>query len=423
MTEACHLLTESRISSVTADSISRQEIHEALGDLYDGVALARGALASRLVASVPGASSATCSQEVRALLLDAIDQMRPSRPSAFRSSASRSYQVMIMRFVEGLTMAEIAEELCISERQAYRDLWHAEEDLADLLNELPVDTVRRQSGLTHSEPSPLQKELAGISEQAAPIEVLSLLEAVVETVISLANRLGIEIAYPSSCSAISAYGRPTLLRQTLVQVLSAALRNAADQRVSLSTAAVVERVTISVSFRAREEMDARTTLASLEPLIRAQHIALGTETTREGLSCISITLSRRRHHTVLVLEDNPSAVGLYSRYLDGSEEWELVASDDPTRAFEVARDMSPAVIVLDILMPVLDGWQVLQHLRTQPETHLIPVLVCSVFDEQDLALALGATAYLKKPFSRSQFLSSLHDCLVRKRTWVAPSSG
>ena len=64
-------------------------------------------------------------------------------------------------------------------------------------------------------------------------------------------------------------------------------------------------------------------------------------------------------------------------------------------------------IILDIMLPGVDGWQILQKCKTHPETADIPVLICSVLDMQDVALSLGADAYIKKPPSREEFLSTL----------------
>lgn len=74
---------------------------------------------------------------------------------------------------------------------------------------------------------------------------------------------------------------------------------------------------------------------------------------------------------------------------------------------EAALKYKPDVIILDLLLPNLSGWEVLAQLTANPATEHIPVLVVSVVDERSQALALGASEYLLKPISRQQLHSAL----------------
>jgi CheY-like chemotaxis protein len=65
------------------------------------------------------------------------------------------------------------------------------------------------------------------------------------------------------------------------------------------------------------------------------------------------------------------------------------------------------VITLDVMMPNLDGWQVLRGLTSNPATARIPVAICSVLKEPELAFSLGARAYLKKPVDRMELVATL----------------
>jgi signal transduction histidine kinase/DNA-binding response OmpR family regulator len=76
-------------------------------------------------------------------------------------------------------------------------------------------------------------------------------------------------------------------------------------------------------------------------------------------------------------------------------------------ALEIARSAHPAAIVLDLVLPVRDGWEVLKELKASAETSDIPVLICSIVPDQDLGLALGADEYFLKPLDRRRFLDRL----------------
>ena len=73
--------------------------------------------------------------------------------------------------------------------------------------------------------------------------------------------------------------------------------------------------------------------------------------------------------------------------------------------------MQPDVIILDILLPDASGWDILQALKMEAKTKDIPVMVVSVIDEREKAMAAGATACLLKPIKRSE----LYDVL---RPWL-----
>jgi len=62
---------------------------------------------------------------------------------------------------------------------------------------------------------------------------------------------------------------------------------------------------------------------------------------------------------------------------------------------------------LDVMLPGIDGWELLGQLREHPQTSCIPVVVCTILPQEPLALALGAAAFLRKPVSREALLSAL----------------
>jgi CheY-like chemotaxis protein len=69
--------------------------------------------------------------------------------------------------------------------------------------------------------------------------------------------------------------------------------------------------------------------------------------------------------------------------------------------------LKPAAILLDVMMPAMDGWEVLQALQTNPQTGTVPVIICSVFNDPDLAYSLGADRFLAKPINRDDVLDAL----------------
>jgi signal transduction histidine kinase/CheY-like chemotaxis protein len=109
---------------------------------------------------------------------------------------------------------------------------------------------------------------------------------------------------------------------------------------------------------------------------------------------------------VLVIEDDPSAVRLLRTYLEGDGYRVSVATDGETGVAAALRDR-PQAIVLDLLLPGIDGWEVLRRLKADARVRDIPVVVVSVVDERGLTLSLGAVDYFLKPVERDALLQRL----------------
>jgi signal transduction histidine kinase/CheY-like chemotaxis protein len=118
---------------------------------------------------------------------------------------------------------------------------------------------------------------------------------------------------------------------------------------------------------------------------------------------------------ILVVEDNAAAIELMTRNLDRGGFRTAVARSG-TEAIAAARRLRPLAITLDILLPELDGWEVLTRLKHDPITSSIPVVVVSVVDNPELGMALGAIDYFVKPIDGAAFLKSLSRFNFRRAT-------
>src|SRR5262249_289741 len=76
----------------------------------------------------------------------------------------------------------------------------------------------------------------------------------------------------------------------------------------------------------------------------------------------------------------------------------------------LARQTRPHAITLDIMMPHMDGWSVLQLLKNDPELRSIPVFIVSIMENKALGFSLGVTDYIVKPFERNDLLRKLKAC-------------
>lgn len=109
---------------------------------------------------------------------------------------------------------------------------------------------------------------------------------------------------------------------------------------------------------------------------------------------------------VLVVEDDSQAAELLTLYLE-SAECSVEVARDGEEGFSKARQLHPALITLDLLLPKVDGWDLLVRLKGDRETREIPVVIVSIVDQPGKGFALGAADYLLKPVGREDLLHAL----------------
>jgi signal transduction histidine kinase/ActR/RegA family two-component response regulator len=118
------------------------------------------------------------------------------------------------------------------------------------------------------------------------------------------------------------------------------------------------------------------------------------------------TASEHPRSTVLVIEDDPGAVRLLRTYLEG-EGYTVEVATDGEAGIAAARANPPGAIILDVLLPGIDGWEVLRRLKVDPALRDVPVMVATVVDERTVAMNLGAVDYFVKPVRREALLARL----------------
>ncbi len=109
---------------------------------------------------------------------------------------------------------------------------------------------------------------------------------------------------------------------------------------------------------------------------------------------------------VLVIDDDPAARDLMHRFLS-KEGFRPETAGGGEEGLRLARSLHPVAITLDVMMPGMDGWTVLQQLKADPDTQDIPVIMLTMVDDKNIGFALGATDYLTKPIDRGRLAALL----------------
>ena len=104
---------------------------------------------------------------------------------------------------------------------------------------------------------------------------------------------------------------------------------------------------------------------------------------------------------VLVIDDDPASRELVQRHLARAG-YRTHGAAGGASGLQLARELKPAAITLDVLMPDMDGWAVLSALKADPALADIPVIMATILDEKPLSLALGASDYITKPIDRDR---------------------
>ncbi|NLF51089.1 MAG: response regulator transcription factor [Leptolinea sp.] len=124
---------------------------------------------------------------------------------------------------------------------------------------------------------------------------------------------------------------------------------------------------------------------------------------------------------ILVVDDEPKIVKLTRDYLE-KDGFRVISAGDGVDALAKARREKPDLVVLDLMMPAMDGWEVCRTLRRESGIPIIMLTARSEESDQVVGLELGADDYITKPFSPRTLVARVRAVLRRARGLVAPPS-
>ncbi|MBI2941314.1 MAG: response regulator [Chloroflexi bacterium] len=405
------------------EDLSRQT-QETLTHLHNPAYLSAHPLAALLGGEHPLAGDA-----LRRLLLEMIEQLKPAQSAPTALADWRRYRHIVLRYVEGHSMASVARELAVSHRQASRDHQQAIDALAMLVKvrcSIPrLGVAARPAGLpdlagARAEPETEAMEPAGAGESST-----SLAEVVAGVLATLGKLLPdrqsrVELSVADTLPPVAV--APALLRQALLHLLIYATEAARGGEVSFAAADAAPGVTIRIGVgspggeplsrhpHSAEPVELRELVEGARQLIVDQG---GTVEVGDGIKrprLVTVVLPAVERRKVLVVDDNPDVVMLFRRYLRGKP-YRLIQATSGAGALRLAGELRPDVIILDVLIPSEDGWDILHKLRAAPGLADTPVVVCSVLPERALARSLRVAEFLPKPVTCPALLAALERCV------------
>jgi signal transduction histidine kinase/DNA-binding response OmpR family regulator len=121
---------------------------------------------------------------------------------------------------------------------------------------------------------------------------------------------------------------------------------------------------------------------------------------------------RSKSSTILIIDDDPMACEIQQRHLS-KHDYNVICVKSGEEGIKRINELSPDVILLDVMLTDMSGWQVLTYVKSQSHLVHIPVIMLTMINEKNTAYSLGATAYLTKPIDREELTATVNKCVRR----------
>jgi CheY-like chemotaxis protein len=409
-----------------------RHVHRALHHLYDPVELRLSPLASLL-----GITRGDVPTTLRKVLLDGIAALKPGPRLPSDSNAWRVYQVLCYRFEEQSSQEEVSAQMAVSPRQVRRLEFTA---IRALTSHLAAEygLSRRPAQPTdqdiEADPTPLDQpadaqELDWLRKSYLheTAEVRQLVESALKTSESILKSAHVEVKDNVPAGLPPIVGQAITLRQALLNLILGAVRSSApNTRLTISIIAQSQRNQIWIDLIATGTAnadDSNLPASEINDLLdvarKLAELSSGSlmliPPGDEKIFAARLVLSSAEQVRILFVDDNEDSLRLFERYLQGTR-FHFTGSRDPHHTLELAEECGAKIIVLDIMLPSIDGWELLGRIRTHPHLGGVPVVISTILPQESLAQSLGAAGFLRKPVSREALLEMLNRILETSAT-------
>jgi len=400
-------------------------LRDALTHLYDPDGLRYSPL-TEILGLTPGVD---VPMTLRQVLSEAVASLQPESDTPPGSSVWRAHDVLTYRYIHQLAQKDVARQMAVSVRHLRRmqtralrtlatRLWtqcHLDQRVAG-----PEPEVADAKAIPSDVPT-VDDELAWVRDlpagQLSPLAPI-VVEAV-ELARSLASQHGVSL-HESLADELSFVDvHPTALREALLSLLGVAIRQSVGRGPTVAVRPSGQQVEIEILAEGTgkgkvmpQDHDASLSIAEKLALLCRGRLTVRVD---QGRFLASLVLPATEWVPILVVDDNPDTLQLMERYVWGTR-YQLITTRDPEEAPCLIEQNRVQAVVLDVMMPGTDGWRLLHQLRQRSATAEVPIIVCTVLAQEELALSLGANDFLRKPVSRSTFIAALDRQVSRQET-------
>jgi CheY-like chemotaxis protein len=357
-------------------------------------------------------------------LSEAIQSLRPVQYEPMQSEARKIFEILSMRYIQQFDQQEVAHHMGVSERQFRREQDRAIDILADFLRKKyppPAAQPKTQSSAPDQAEPPAAKDSwdnAGEwgwlknTHSESITNTSQSIRGIVSLIQPVASQYQVDLAFniPDLLPDLAIH--PVALRQILLNTLRVAIAHGSGSQVSLQVVSWETTLELHVTAHALADRDGKAgfdqegnLLEIAERLAGLCHSRLIIDDQQDHFKA-SLQLPVVEGLPVLVIDDNRDIIELLQRYTTGTR-YHVIGLDDPELMFATIASSGARLIILDVMMPKIDGWELLGRLRQHPLTSHLPVIIFSILAQEELALSLGARSLLVKPVTQEKFLAEM----------------
>ncbi len=349
---------------------------------------------------------------VQSRVIQTLKDLNAQPPDPDDAYAQKLYDFLYRRYILQRTQEALAEEMNTSVSSVKRLQREAIHMLLRIFWEAQQSNSSDRSAIQSKDWSEqARRELATLQacEPHATSDVATVVDNLMEIagVIAARHTFDVKIGYVQP--RLTAAVHPNVLRQTLITTLGQIAPHAEGSTLTFYAGLENGQATLTLSCP-MVKTPLPTVDEVLEGILVPACIAIEAHFERNCLF-LWFKLPAVGQSTVLVVDDNPDMIRFYQRAAEGTN-FRIVHVTQGRKVLTGIESYKPDVIVLDVMLPDIDGWDLLMQLREIPDARYIPVVVCSVVREEALALSLGASVVITKPVSPQDFIAALEEALA-----------
>ncbi len=381
-------------------------VKDALSNMFDYAALETHPLMDAGI-KPPSEHKGSRGDYLKSVLLECINSLKPRDIDFdFFSIEWRSYVILSQRYVENISSPELAKKLLLGERQIRRSQKKAIRAVALIL----WDRIHAQKDTL-----PDETETNGFIINREVINLNQVVQSIIDLFQNNLERESVIVDFDPFQDSLTVNSDRIILRQIIIRIFNLLLQKTDCRQIHLSVEQQTQDVLLLFDLpEATFEMDQFLTFLHLEENQISRwlnELNMHLEGIRSPLGFqLVVRFVGQEKKLILVVDDQEPALKMYERYLSRTN-YKIYGLSKATKVLVKAIELNPALILLDIMMPKLDGWEILQSLRLNEKTKHIPIIVCSAWGEPELAKSLGANYFLRKPIVQKELLDILENVI------------